>query len=42
MTNRRIPPGGVRLILWAAGVTYCAGYWVWLKVDDVLHPRQPA
>lgn len=35
-----LPPGALRLILWAALMTYCAGAWAWMRIDDLIHPAE--
>jgi hypothetical protein len=36
---RPLPPGALRLALWLGLMAYCGGVWVWLRVDDLLHPE---
>lgn len=38
--RERITPDLVRLTLWAGCLTYCAGLWVWIKVDQIRHPDE--
>lgn len=37
--HRPLPPGALRLILWAGLMASCGTVWAWVRVDDLLHPE---